>query len=100
MDSHRLIYFVVQQGSDKQHHLVEDLFLGYFTQGEYIEDLEDVEVDQFDLNGRIEEDLNEVEEREPINLNDLDIPNCVDELVGEGVEEDIAVDDFNLNDSI
>ncbi|KAK4284068.1 hypothetical protein QN277_000946 [Acacia crassicarpa] len=64
------------------------------------EDLEDVEVDQFDLNGPIEEDLNEVEEREPINLNDLDIPDCVDELVGEGAEEDIAWEPINLNDFI
>ncbi|KAI9121176.1 hypothetical protein K1719_008209 [Acacia pycnantha] len=38
MDSHRLIYFAGQQGSDKQHRLVEELFLGYFTQGKYIGD--------------------------------------------------------------
>ncbi|KAK4276898.1 hypothetical protein QN277_014994 [Acacia crassicarpa] len=54
------------------------------------EDLEDAEIDQSNLNGPIEEDLNEVEEREPINLNDLDIPDCVDELVEGGVEEDIG----------
>ncbi|KAL1309317.1 hypothetical protein AAHE18_17G169600 [Arachis hypogaea] len=38
MDSHRLIYFVGQQGLDKQHALVEELCLGYFTQGKYIGD--------------------------------------------------------------
>ncbi|XP_028764891.1 uncharacterized protein LOC114722938 [Neltuma alba] len=38
MDSHRLIYFAGQQGSDRQHRLVEELFLGYFTQGKYIGD--------------------------------------------------------------
>ncbi|KAJ7974275.1 DSBA oxidoreductase family protein [Quillaja saponaria] len=38
MDSHRLIYFAGQQGQDKQHDLVEQLFLGYFTQGKYIGD--------------------------------------------------------------
>ncbi|KAF2291015.1 hypothetical protein GH714_018325 [Hevea brasiliensis] len=32
LDSHRLIYFAGQQGLDKQHNLVEELFLGYFTQ--------------------------------------------------------------------
>lgn len=38
MDSHRLIYFSRQQGLDKQHDLVEELCLGYFTQGKYIGD--------------------------------------------------------------
>ncbi|KAI4346732.1 hypothetical protein L6164_007604 [Bauhinia variegata] len=38
MDSHRLIYFAGQQGHDKQHNLVEELFLGYFTQAKYIGD--------------------------------------------------------------
>nr|AFK33670.1 unknown [Lotus japonicus] len=38
MDSHRLIYFSQQQGLDKQHDLVEELCLGYFTQGKYIGD--------------------------------------------------------------
>lgn len=38
MDSHRLIYFAGQQGLDKQHNIVEELFLGYFTQGKYIGD--------------------------------------------------------------
>ncbi|KAK2413187.1 Thioredoxin superfamily protein [Trifolium repens] len=38
MDSHRLIYFSRQQGLDKQHDLVEELGLGYFTQGKYIGD--------------------------------------------------------------
>ncbi|XP_054793870.1 uncharacterized protein LOC129299426 [Prosopis cineraria] len=36
--THRLIYFAGQQGSEKQHRLVEELFLGYFTQGKYIGD--------------------------------------------------------------
>ncbi|KAJ7974273.1 DSBA oxidoreductase family protein [Quillaja saponaria] len=36
MDSHRLIYFAGQQGYNKQHDLVEQLCLGYFTQGKYI----------------------------------------------------------------
>ncbi|GKV16951.1 hypothetical protein SLEP1_g27516 [Rubroshorea leprosula] len=36
LDSHRLIYFAGQQGLDKQHNLVEELCLGYFTQGKYI----------------------------------------------------------------
>ncbi|KAL6994110.1 hypothetical protein U1Q18_012215 [Sarracenia purpurea var. burkii] len=40
LDSHRLIYFAGQQGLDKQHDLIEDLFLGYFTQGKYIGDRE------------------------------------------------------------
>ncbi|KAM7279778.1 hypothetical protein ACFE04_006912 [Oxalis oulophora] len=38
LDSHRLIYFAGQQGLDKQHNLVEELCLGYFTQGKYIGD--------------------------------------------------------------
>ncbi|KAF7803109.1 DSBA oxidoreductase family protein [Senna tora] len=38
MDSHRLIYFAGQQGWHKQHLLVEELCLGYFTQGRYIGD--------------------------------------------------------------
>lgn len=38
MDSHRLIYFSGQQGLDKQHDLVEELGLGYFTQEKYIGD--------------------------------------------------------------
>ncbi|GAV83225.1 DSBA domain-containing protein, partial [Cephalotus follicularis] len=40
LDSHRLIYFAGQQGLDKQHNLVEELCLGYFTQGKYIGDRE------------------------------------------------------------
>ncbi|OMP03698.1 hypothetical protein COLO4_10258 [Corchorus olitorius] len=40
LDSHRLIYFAGTQGLDKQHNLVEELFLGYFTQGRYIGDRE------------------------------------------------------------
>ncbi|KAK2986282.1 hypothetical protein RJ640_021851 [Escallonia rubra] len=40
LDSHRLINFAGQQGLDKQHDLVEELFLGYFTQGKYIGDRE------------------------------------------------------------
>ncbi|XP_065854985.1 uncharacterized protein [Euphorbia lathyris] len=39
LDSHRLIYFAGQQG-DKQHELVEELFLGYFTQAKYVGDKE------------------------------------------------------------
>ncbi|XVF20865.1 hypothetical protein REPUB_Repub12eG0040000 [Reevesia pubescens] len=39
-DSHRLIYYAGKQGHDKQHNLVEELFLGYFTQGKYIGDRE------------------------------------------------------------
>ncbi|KAK7273286.1 hypothetical protein RIF29_14335 [Crotalaria pallida] len=39
LDSHRLIYFGGQQGLGKQHDLVEELNLGYFTQGKYIGDL-------------------------------------------------------------
>lgn len=38
LDSHRLIYFAGKQGQDKQHKLVEELFIGYFTQGKYIGD--------------------------------------------------------------
>ena len=38
IDSHRLIYFARQQGLDKQHDLVEELNIGYFTQGKYIGD--------------------------------------------------------------
>ncbi|KAL2896267.1 Uncharacterized protein RDABS01_038051 [Bienertia sinuspersici] len=40
LDSHRLIYFAGQQGLDKQHELVEELFCGYMTQGKYIGDRE------------------------------------------------------------
>lgn len=40
LDSHRLIYFAGKQGLDKQHNLVDELFLGYFTQGKYIGDRE------------------------------------------------------------
>ncbi|CAL1408548.1 unnamed protein product [Linum trigynum] len=40
LDSHRLIYYAGKQGSDKQHNLVEELFLGYFTQAKYIGDRE------------------------------------------------------------
>ncbi|KAA8530473.1 hypothetical protein F0562_005182 [Nyssa sinensis] len=40
LDSHRIIYFSGQQGSDKQHNLVEELCLGYFTQAKYIGDRE------------------------------------------------------------
>ncbi|XP_034707192.1 uncharacterized protein YwbO [Vitis riparia] len=40
LDSHRLIYFAGKQGLDKQHNLVEELCLGYFTQGKYIGDRE------------------------------------------------------------
>uniref|UniRef100_A0A7C9E3P0 DSBA-like thioredoxin domain-containing protein n=1 Tax=Opuntia streptacantha TaxID=393608 RepID=A0A7C9E3P0_OPUST len=38
LDSHRLIYYAGQHGPDKQHDLVEELFLGYFTQAKYIGD--------------------------------------------------------------
>ncbi|CAA0823342.1 Thioredoxin superfamily protein, partial [Striga hermonthica] len=38
LDSHKLIYFAGKQGLDKQHKLVEELYLGYFTQGKYIGD--------------------------------------------------------------
>ncbi|GMH27241.1 hypothetical protein Nepgr_029084 [Nepenthes gracilis] len=40
LDSHRLIYLAGQQGLNKQHDLVEELFLGYFIQGKYIGDWE------------------------------------------------------------
>ncbi|KAG5535232.1 hypothetical protein RHGRI_023122 [Rhododendron griersonianum] len=49
-DSHRLIYFAGQQGLDKQHNIVEELFLGYFTLGKYIGDrLELILVNSIDL---------------------------------------------------
>lgn len=38
LDSHRLIYFAGLQGHEKQHELVGELFLGYFTQEKYIGD--------------------------------------------------------------
>ncbi|XP_008464575.1 uncharacterized protein LOC103502411 isoform X5 [Cucumis melo] len=38
LDSHKLIYLAGQQGLGKQHDLVEELCLGYFTQGKYIGD--------------------------------------------------------------
>lgn len=40
LDSHRLIYFAGQQGLDKQHNLVDELCVGYFTKGKYIGDRE------------------------------------------------------------
>ncbi|ONI18947.1 hypothetical protein PRUPE_3G249100 [Prunus persica] len=40
LDSHRLIYFAGLQGHEKQHELVGELFLGYFTQEKYIGDRE------------------------------------------------------------
>ncbi|KAJ4966902.1 hypothetical protein NE237_018751 [Protea cynaroides] len=40
LDSHRLIAFAGHQGFDKQNALVEELFLGFFTQGKYIGDRE------------------------------------------------------------
>ncbi|PON82098.1 DSBA-like thioredoxin domain containing protein [Trema orientale] len=40
LDSHRLINFAGQQGSEKQHKLVEELFNGYFTQAKYVGDWE------------------------------------------------------------
>ncbi|KAK8717699.1 hypothetical protein V6N13_044957 [Hibiscus sabdariffa] len=40
LDSHRLIYFAGKQGLDKQHALVEEIFLGYFTQGKFVGDRE------------------------------------------------------------
>ncbi|CAK9175793.1 unnamed protein product [Ilex paraguariensis] len=40
LDSHRLIYFAGLQGLDRQHNLVEELCLGYFTQEKYIGDRE------------------------------------------------------------
>ncbi|XP_041002544.1 uncharacterized protein YwbO-like [Juglans microcarpa x Juglans regia] len=36
LESHRLMYFAAEQGIDKQYKLIEELFLGYFTQGKYI----------------------------------------------------------------
>ncbi|GAA0185888.1 transferase [Lithospermum erythrorhizon] len=39
-DSHRLIYFAGTQGSEKQHAVVEELNIGYFTQAKYIGDRE------------------------------------------------------------
>ncbi|XP_048327446.2 uncharacterized protein LOC107416679 [Ziziphus jujuba] len=38
VDSHRLIYLAGKQGLDKQHRVVEELFLGYFTQAKFIGD--------------------------------------------------------------
>uniref|UniRef100_A0A7N0T8H1 DSBA-like thioredoxin domain-containing protein n=2 Tax=Kalanchoe fedtschenkoi TaxID=63787 RepID=A0A7N0T8H1_KALFE len=38
LDSHRLISFAGNQGLEKQNKLVDELFLGYFTQGKYIGD--------------------------------------------------------------
>lgn len=38
LDSHRLINYTGKQAPDKQHSLVEELCLGYFTQGKYIGD--------------------------------------------------------------
>lgn len=40
LDSHRLIYFAGQQGPDKQHNVVEELCIGYFTQAKYVGDWE------------------------------------------------------------
>ncbi|KAE8730472.1 DSBA oxidoreductase family protein isoform 2 [Hibiscus syriacus] len=40
LDSHRLIYFAGKQGLDKQHALVEEIYLGYFTQGKFVGDRE------------------------------------------------------------
>uniref|UniRef100_M4EI08 DSBA-like thioredoxin domain-containing protein n=1 Tax=Brassica campestris TaxID=3711 RepID=M4EI08_BRACM len=40
LDSHRLIHYTGKQAPDKQHSLVEELCLGYFTQGKYIGDRE------------------------------------------------------------
>ncbi|KAF9609982.1 hypothetical protein IFM89_019546, partial [Coptis chinensis] len=40
LDNHRLITFAGHQGYDKQNALVEELHLGYFTQGKYIGDKE------------------------------------------------------------
>ncbi|XP_059670481.1 uncharacterized protein LOC132316016 [Cornus florida] len=40
LDSHRLLYFAGKQGVGKQHSLVEELFLGYFTQAKFIGDRE------------------------------------------------------------
>ncbi|KAK9150637.1 hypothetical protein Syun_008946 [Stephania yunnanensis] len=38
LDSHRLITWAAHNGLDKQNALVEELFIGYFTQGKYIGD--------------------------------------------------------------
>ncbi|KAF3444918.1 hypothetical protein FNV43_RR14611 [Rhamnella rubrinervis] len=38
LDSHRLIYFAGKQGLDKQHNLVEELGVGYFTEAKFIGD--------------------------------------------------------------
>ncbi|KAK9132239.1 hypothetical protein Scep_011767 [Stephania cephalantha] len=38
LDSHRLITWAAHHGLDKQNALVEELFVGYFTQGKYIGD--------------------------------------------------------------
>jgi len=40
LDSHRLIHYTGEQAPDKQHSLVEELCLGYFTQGKFIGDRE------------------------------------------------------------
>ncbi|ESQ47135.1 hypothetical protein EUTSA_v10027927mg [Eutrema salsugineum] len=40
LDSHRLIHYAGKHAPDKQHSLVEELCLGYFTQGKYIGDRE------------------------------------------------------------
>lgn len=40
LDSHRLITLAGHQGYDKQHALVEELFLGYFTLGKHLGDKE------------------------------------------------------------
>jgi predicted DsbA family dithiol-disulfide isomerase len=38
LDSHRLIHYTGKQAPEKQHTLVEELFIGYFTQGKFIGD--------------------------------------------------------------
>ncbi|XP_010450854.1 PREDICTED: uncharacterized protein LOC104732947 [Camelina sativa] len=40
LDSHRLIHYAGKQAPEKQHELVEELFIGYFTQGKFIGDRE------------------------------------------------------------
>ncbi|GMJ16136.1 Protein Disulfide Isomerase [Hibiscus trionum] len=40
LDSHRLIYFAGKQGLEMQHALVEEIYLGYFTQGKFVGDRE------------------------------------------------------------
>ncbi|CAD5333430.1 unnamed protein product [Arabidopsis thaliana] len=40
LDSHRLIHYTGKQAPEKQHTLVEELFIGYFTQGKFIGDRE------------------------------------------------------------